>query len=70
MTATLTFNLPDDQYEYNYTLNAVRYKDALSEIMDAMHNEVKYGNYDKPTNEVLANLYEQFVEITDNLLDA
>jgi hypothetical protein len=70
MKATLTFELPDDQYEYNYTLNAARYKDALSDIMDMIRNEVKYGNHDEATHEVLDNLYVKFGEISDDLLDA
>jgi len=69
MTATLTFELPDDQYAYNYTLNAARYKDALSDIMNMIRNEVKYGNHDEATHEVLDNLYVQFGEITGELLD-
>jgi hypothetical protein len=69
MTATLTFELPDDQYAYNYTLNAARYKDALTDIMNVMRNEVKYGNHDEITHEVLDNLYVQFGEITGGLLD-
>jgi hypothetical protein len=69
MTATLTFELPDDQYEYDYTLNAARYKDALTDIMNIMRNEVKYANHDEITHEVLDNLYVQFGEITGGLLD-
>ena len=69
MKATLTFNLPDDQYSYDYTLNAARYKDALSDIMNIMRNEVKYGNHEQCTAEVLDNLYEQFGEITGDLLN-
>lgn len=68
MKATLTFNLPDDQYLYDYTLNAARYKDALEDIMNIMRNEVKYGNHDEVTCEVIDNLYMQFGEITGNLL--
>jgi hypothetical protein len=69
MTATLTFDLPDDQYAYDYTLNAARYKDALSDIMNLMRNEVKYGNHEERTAEVLDNLYDQFGEITSDLLN-
>lgn len=69
MKATLTFNLPGDQYEYNYTLNAARYKDALIDIMNIMRNEVKYGSHNESTHETLHNLYEQFGEIAGNLLD-
>jgi hypothetical protein len=69
MTATLTFDLPDDQFEYDYTLNAARYKDALIDIMNVMRNEVKYGNHDESTHEILDNLYVQFGEISGDLLN-
>jgi hypothetical protein len=69
MKATLTFDLPDDQFAYDYTLNAARYKDALTDIMNIMRNEVKYANHDEITHEVLDNLYVQFGEITDDLLN-
>lgn len=68
MKATLTFDLPDDQYSYDYTLNAARYKDALEDIMNIMRNEVKYANHNETTYEVIDNLYMQFSEITGNLL--
>jgi hypothetical protein len=68
MKATLTFNLPDDQYSYDYTINAARYKDALQDIMNIMRNEVKYGNYDEGTCEVIDNLYMQFGEVVGDLL--
>lgn len=69
MKATLTFNLPEDEVEYSYTLNAARYKDALKDIMNLMRNEVRYGNHDEPTQDALEVLYEQFGKIVYDLLD-
>jgi len=69
MKATLTFNLPDEQVEYNYTLNAARYKDALKDIMDIMRTEYKYGEHDGDVQGKLAELYDTFYEITEGLLD-
>jgi hypothetical protein len=69
MTATLTFQLPDDQYEYNYTLNAARYKDALIDIMDIMSSEYKHGGHDGDVQIKIAQLYDTFYEITEGLLD-
>ena len=68
MKATLTFNLPDDQYSYDYTLNAARYKDALQDIMNIMRNEVRYGNHHEVTCKVIDNLYMQFGEVVCELL--
>jgi hypothetical protein len=69
MTATLTFNLPDDQYAYEYTLNAARYKDALHDIMDLMRKEYKFGNHVNEVSDTIAELYDKFGEITEGLLD-
>lgn len=67
MKATLTFNLPDDAVEYEYTLNAARYKDALSDIMQLMRKADKWNDYDEKTAEVVANLYEQMCDIVEGL---
>ena len=69
MTATLTFNLPDDQYAYDYTLNAARYKDALHEIMYLMRKEYKFGNHVNEVSDTIAELYDRCIDITDGLLD-
>jgi len=67
MKATLTFNLPDDAVEYEYTLNAARYKDALSEIMSMMRKKDKWNDYDGMTAEVVAQLYDEMCEIVEGL---
>jgi len=69
MKATLTFNLPDEQVEYNYTLNAARYKDALKDIMELMRREYKYGNHVNEVSDTIAELYDRFGDITQGLLD-
>lgn len=67
MKATLTFNLPEEAVEYEYTLNAARYKDALSDIMTLMRNKDKWNNYDGMTAEVIAELYDEMCEIVEGL---
>ena len=67
MKATLTFNLPDDAVEYEYTLNAARYKDALSDIMSMMRKKDKWNDYDGMTAEVVAQLYDEMCEIVQDL---
>jgi hypothetical protein len=69
MKATLTFNLPEDAYAYEYTLNAARYRDALAEIMELMRSEYKYGEHGHETSEKIAELYDRFGEITEGLLN-
>jgi hypothetical protein len=69
MKATLTFDLPEEEIEYNYTLNAARYKDALKDIMDLMRREYKYGNHVNEVSDTIAELYDRFIDITEGLLD-
>lgn len=67
MKATLTFNLPKEAVEYEYTLNAARYKDALSDIMNLMRKKDKWNNYDGMTAEVIAEIYDEMCEIVEGL---
>jgi len=67
MKATLTFDLPEDSVEYEYTLNAARYKNALSEIMSMMRKKDKWNEYDGMTAEVVAQLYDEMCEIVQDL---
>jgi hypothetical protein len=69
MKATLTFNLPEEWVQYEYTLNAARYKDALEDIMELMRHEYKYGEHHGDVQGKLAELYDTFYEITEGLLD-
>ena len=67
MKASLTFDLPEEAVEYEYTLNAARYKDALSDIMTLMRKKDKWNNYDGMTAEVIAELYDEMCEIVEGL---
>jgi hypothetical protein len=69
MKATLTFDLPEEEIEYNYTLNAARYKDALKDIMDLMRREFKYGENSEEVEGKIAELYDRFIEITEGLFN-
>ncbi len=55
MKATLTFNLPDDAVEYEYTLNAARYKDAL-----AIARYISFREKNGYSKEELAELKSEF----------
>ena len=67
MKATLTFNLPDDQYEYEYTLNAARYKDALSDILAMMRRIDKMNEYDESAAKAFYDLYDEMAKIVEGL---
>jgi hypothetical protein len=55
--------------EYEYTLNAARYKDALKDIMDFIRREYRGGEHNNETAERLVYLIDTFTEITEGLLD-
>jgi hypothetical protein len=69
MKVTLTFNLPEEWVQYEYTLNAARYKDALEDIMELMRHAYKYGEHNEEMQEKIGELYDTFFEITEGLLD-
>jgi hypothetical protein len=68
-TLTVTFNLPEDQVAYDYTMNAARYKDALKDIIDLMRREYKYGEHNELVSDKIADLHDRFIDITQGLLD-
>jgi hypothetical protein len=67
MKATLTFNLPEDQYEYEYTLNAARYKDALTDILAMMRKHDKHTSYNEVEAKVFYALYDEIVGIVEGI---
>lgn len=69
MKATLTFNLPEERVQYEYTLNAARYKDALEDMMEKIRYEIEWGNNIPSVHEKLIELYDRFGDITEGLLD-
>jgi hypothetical protein len=69
MKATLTFNLPEERVQYEYTLNAARYKDALEDMMEKIRYEIAWGNNIPSVHEKLIELYDRFGDITEGLLD-
>lgn len=43
MKASLTFDLPSDQYEYNCAVNSVKYRVCLEMLSEALRNEMKFN---------------------------
>lgn len=43
MKATLTFNLPEDQDDFNNAVKGIDYKIALQEIAEYLRRELKYN---------------------------
>lgn len=44
MLATLKFNLPEEQLEFDCAIAGADYKAVLEELNQKLRNEVKYGN--------------------------
>lgn len=60
MKATLEFNLPEEQDDYQYAMNGVRYSIALRSIMDNVFRPArKHGYPDEELNELIETLGEQ-----------
>lgn len=47
MKATIEFNLPDDQYEYDTCNQAMKMKSALFEVANLVRCAEKWNQYDK-----------------------
>lgn len=62
MIATLTFNLPEEQNEFDTANNALNYKRALNEISYFLRNKVKYGG---ELNIEVAKMREEFYKILE-----
>ena len=65
MEATLKFNLPEENEEFNTAVNANNYKNALSELNEYLRNEIKWGsdeNKSEIAQEVRDELYRLMSE--------
>lgn len=63
MNATLTFNLPTDQAEYEFAINGFQYFNALDDIREYLRQKVKYGNLKGTELKAFEAMYEKFFEI-------
>lgn len=67
MTATLTFNLPEDQYEHQLALDGLKWKAVVSDIAESLRSRLKYD--DVLHDEAARVLYNLRNEIFQNLED-
>jgi hypothetical protein len=42
MTATLSFNLPEDRYEFDAAIQGEQWRSALNELDQELRNRIKY----------------------------
>lgn len=68
MKATLTFNLPEDQDDFNNAVKGIDYKIALQEIAEYLRRELKYNqNLSDIEYQTIEKVREEFNGIlTDN----
>ena len=71
MKATLEFNLPDDQYEFDVAVNGLNWKLFAIHIEEYLRAEWKYNEdkYNEDQYKTLVQIRERFYEILreDNL---
>ena len=57
MTATLKFNLPDEDTLHYDAIHATEYRVALDEIQEMLRSKVKYGHNYESTEQALEEVY-------------
>ena len=76
MKATLKFNLPEEQYEFNSAVNGCQWHNVVSDLEEKLWQEIKHQNFDGITPvdgvepQLLENCYAQALQhVRDCLLD-
>lgn len=62
MEATLKFNLPEENDEFNTAVNAVNYKNALSELNQYLRNEIKWSS-DENKSEIAQEVRDELFRL-------
>jgi hypothetical protein len=67
MEATLKFNLPDDEFEFNCAVKSMKMYFALTEIKEEIRSVLKYGELQDEQYKFIEEFNENFHEIlSDN----
>ncbi len=67
MKATLKYNLPDDEFEFNCAMKSTKMYFALTEIKDELRAILKHGELRDDQYKFIEEIQEKFHEIlTDN----
>jgi hypothetical protein len=67
MKATLEFNLPEDQHEYDITIKASAMYSALWEVHNMLRAYYKYKELPSGQLEIVEAIREDFFEILNEL---
>lgn len=64
MTATLSFNLPEDRYEFDAAVQGEQWRSALNELDQELRNRIKYEeNKNTLCSNTMSFLRERISEI-------
>jgi hypothetical protein len=61
MKATLEYNLPEDDYDFNCAHNGWKFRSELSEIREQLRSWRKHGGHPDKPEALLEELWERFV---------
>jgi hypothetical protein len=63
MKATIEYNLPDDQFEFDNAVKSNKMWHALTEIKDELRSILKYGELRDEQYKFIEEFQEKFFEI-------
>jgi hypothetical protein len=63
MKATIEYNLPDDQFEFDNAVKSMKMWHALTEIKDELRSIWKYEDLKENQFEMVERIREKFFEI-------
>jgi len=63
MKAILEFNLPEDQAEHSWAVNAFRMASVISEVMNETRSWLKHGHNFKTPDEAIEAVREMLAEV-------
>jgi hypothetical protein len=63
MKATIEFNLPEDQHEYDITIKASAMYNALWDVNTMLRRHYKYSELPSGQLEIVEAIREEFLEI-------
>lgn len=63
MKAILEFSMPEEEEEFNLTLNASKMNSAIYEFQNLLRGLVKYGHHYTSTEEAITKIREDFFRI-------
>lgn len=65
-TAQLTFNLPEENDEFNTCVAAMQFRMVIEDMRESLRNTLKYGELDDKAHEAVQKVQTEFL---DNLND-